>query len=108
MPKRSNTSREIGKLKEEVAGLAQQLGTVVDSAKDDTLGEVRAQMQRVKRSLDDVLAEAGDKGQEAATAVKDVADTFAETIEETMHERPLMTLALAAGVGFVLGAAMRR
>jgi ElaB/YqjD/DUF883 family membrane-anchored ribosome-binding protein len=112
MPKRSNghrsTAKEITKLKEDVAQLAQQLGSVADTATDETLEQVRVQMQRVKSGLDDIFIEAGDRSAEAMDAVRDVAESFSEAIEDTLHRRPLTTLALALGVGFVTGATWRR
>jgi hypothetical protein len=39
-------------LKSDVARLTEQLATVVDTTKDEAIDEVRAQMQRVRRSID--------------------------------------------------------
>jgi ElaB/YqjD/DUF883 family membrane-anchored ribosome-binding protein len=103
-----STAKEIAKLKEDVAQLALQLGNVADTAADGALDQIRAQVQRVRTSLDDVLTEAGDRGHEAADAVRDVAESFSEALEETVHRRPLTTLGLALGVGFLAGASWRR
>src|ERR1700694_6552 len=105
---RSSTAKEIDKLKDDLAQLAQQLSNVADTAADGALDQVRAQVQRVKNSMDEVFAEASDRGQEAAYAVRDVAESFSEALEETLHRRPLTTLGLALGVGFIAGATWRR
>jgi ElaB/YqjD/DUF883 family membrane-anchored ribosome-binding protein len=106
--RRRSTAREVRRLNDDVSQLAQQLGNVADSATDGTFDQIRAQVQRVKTGVDDLLAEVGDKGQEAAEAVRDVAEGFAETLQETLHRRPLTTLGLAVGVGFIFGAMWRR
>jgi ElaB/YqjD/DUF883 family membrane-anchored ribosome-binding protein len=103
-----DTAKEIAKLKDDVGQLAQQLASVADTAADGALDQVRAQVQRVKSSIDDVFAQAGGRGQDAAVAVRDAADSLAETLEETLQQRPLMTLGIALGVGFFAGAAWRR
>jgi len=113
MAKRSSgssgsTTKEIAKLREDVAQLAQQLGNVKDTATDGALDQVRAQIQRVKSGLDDLFAEATDRGQDAAEAVRDVAATLSDAVEDTMHRRPLTTLGLALGAGFIAGATWRR
>jgi ElaB/YqjD/DUF883 family membrane-anchored ribosome-binding protein len=48
------------------------------------------------------------KGREAATAVRDVAGNVADTVEESVQERPLATLGLALGLGFLMGAIWRK
>jgi ElaB/YqjD/DUF883 family membrane-anchored ribosome-binding protein len=115
MAKRSNgrrtsasTTREIAKLRDDLAQVAQQLGTVADKAADGALDQVRAQVQRVKGGIDELFAEASDRGQDAAEAVRDVTETFTEALEDTLHRRPLTTLGLALGVGFIAGATWRR
>jgi ElaB/YqjD/DUF883 family membrane-anchored ribosome-binding protein len=61
-----------------------------------------------KSGIDDVLGQAGDRSHEAADAVREVADSFTESLEETMHRHPLTTLSVALGLGFIAGAAWRR
>jgi ElaB/YqjD/DUF883 family membrane-anchored ribosome-binding protein len=78
---------DIGKLSEQVVDLLQAKGN--------------AAYKRARKQFD---ATTGD----AADAVRDVRDTFAGAIEESVQERPLATLAMAIGVGFVLGAMWRR
>ena len=102
------TARELGKLKEDVAKLAQQLSNVTDSATEETLEKVREQVLRVKSELSDVFGGFGDRSREAGVAIRDVSDTLSEAVEETVHQHPLMTLGLALGVGFLAGAAWRR
>lgn len=102
------TTRELGKLKEDVAKLAQQLSTVTDTATEETLEKFRGQVSRVKSELNDVFGEFGGRGRSAGAAVRDIGDTLSDAVEETMHQHPLTTLGLALGVGFLAGAAWRR
>ena len=95
-------------LKSDVARLTEQLATVADTTKDEAIDEVRAQMQRVRRTIDGLMSEASDRGQEAVEAVREAAEDFSETLEDSMHRRPLTTLALAVAFGFICGVAWRR
>jgi ElaB/YqjD/DUF883 family membrane-anchored ribosome-binding protein len=52
--------------------------------------------------------DAQDTGRQAAGAVREISDTVVETIDESIRSRPYTTLAIVAGLGFVLGAALRR
>lgn len=102
------TTRELGKLKEDVAKLAQQLSNVTDTATEETLEKFRGQVLRVKSELNDVFGEFGDRSRSAGAAVRDIGDTLSDAVEETMQQHPLTTLGLALGVGFLAGAAWRR
>jgi ElaB/YqjD/DUF883 family membrane-anchored ribosome-binding protein len=54
------------------------------------------------------LSYAGRKGQEAVDSTRDVGDTLAVAVEKSVTKRPYTTLALALGLGFLLGATWRR
>jgi ElaB/YqjD/DUF883 family membrane-anchored ribosome-binding protein len=72
-----------------------------------------------KASVESVIAEAGEKGQqalnyagkkgqEAIDNVRGVGDTLAVAIEKSVSTRPYTTLALAVAAGFLFGATWRR
>ena len=46
----------------------------------------------------------GRQGREAAEGVKDVAANFGDALEESLRNRPMSTVAMAAAAGFVIGA----
>jgi ElaB/YqjD/DUF883 family membrane-anchored ribosome-binding protein len=88
-------------LRDDVARLAQQIADIFAARG----GKV---WQRARASVDEALADAEDRGQDAVDAVREVGDNMAEAIDKSLHERPYTTLALALGLGFLLGAAWRR
>jgi ElaB/YqjD/DUF883 family membrane-anchored ribosome-binding protein len=67
-----------------------------------------AAWSRAKSSMDDVLADAQDKGRDAAGAVREVSDHFVEALDESIKKRPYTTLAIVAGIAFLFGATWRR
>jgi ElaB/YqjD/DUF883 family membrane-anchored ribosome-binding protein len=90
-----------------------------DSAMDDLASKGAAAFREAKASVESVLADAGDKGQqalnyagqkgqEAMNNVREVGDTLAVAIEKSVAKRPFTTLALAVGLGFLFGATWRR
>jgi ElaB/YqjD/DUF883 family membrane-anchored ribosome-binding protein len=99
---------DLQSLREDIARLADQVGNSVAETGDDALGEAKAQLRRIKDNMDAIISGAGEKGREAGEAVRDVADNFTDAIEESLHTRPLTTLAMAIGVGIVVGATWRR
>ena len=66
--------------------------------------------QRAKAGVDEAVAEMRDEhGAEATVeALRDVSEHFVGALDESIKTRPYTTLALAAGLGFLLGAILRR
>jgi ElaB/YqjD/DUF883 family membrane-anchored ribosome-binding protein len=96
-----NMESDLQALRDDFARLAEQVSDILANKGD-------AAWQSAKASVDDVIAEAGDKGREAVDAMREVTDHFVEAVDESLKERPYTTLAIAAGVGFVLGMIWRR
>ncbi len=95
-------------LRDDVGHLAQQVADLVSTTSSDTLSEAKAQIFRIRDHIDDLITGANTKGREAADAMRDVTDNVTNAVEESLQTRPFTTLALAAGLGFVLGAIWRR
>jgi ElaB/YqjD/DUF883 family membrane-anchored ribosome-binding protein len=96
-----NIESDMQSLRDDFARLAEQVGDILANKGD-------AAWQRAKSSVDDVLADAQDKGREAVGAMRDVSDNFVEAIDESLEKRPYTTLAIVAGLGFLFGAMWRR
>jgi ElaB/YqjD/DUF883 family membrane-anchored ribosome-binding protein len=81
---------------------------LADQVADILAGKGAAVWRHAKAGMDEAVSEAQDKGQEAAEAVREVSNHFVEALDESIKTRPYTTLALAAGLAFLLGAAWRR
>jgi ElaB/YqjD/DUF883 family membrane-anchored ribosome-binding protein len=92
---------DLQKLREDFHRLADQVAEILANRGN-------AAWRRAKSSVDEVVADAQDKGRDAASAVREVSDHFVEVIDESIKTRPYTTLALVAGIAFLFGAAWRR
>jgi ElaB/YqjD/DUF883 family membrane-anchored ribosome-binding protein len=63
---------------------------------------------RARSNIEGVVSDATAKGQDAVHAVREVGDTVADAIDESLKRRPYTSLAIAAGIGFLFGATWRR
>lgn len=111
--KRSSTTvqdvrAQLGELNDGLSQLADQVRDLVTSTGDSALGEMRSRASRVRGNLDNVVALAGDRGRQAQAAVGDAARSAAGTLSEAFCTRPLLTLVVAIGVGYLLASARRR
>lgn len=93
--------KDLQALRDDFARLAEQVGAILSN-------KGNAAWRRAKTSVDGAVADAQAKGQEAASAVREVSDNFVAAIDESIHERPYTTLAIAIGLGFIFGATWRR
>ncbi|SRR6266545_5085366 len=75
---------------------------------DDLAAKGAAAFREAKAGVESVIADAGEKGQQAMNNVRQVGDTFAGAIEKSITTRPYTTLALAVVAGFLFGATWRR
>ncbi len=89
-----NVQDDLKALKNDMSKLAQQVVNMASDKGGDAFRKAKKQI--------------GDAAGEATDAVREVRDTFADAVEDSLKERPYTTLALAVGLGFILGAAWRR
>jgi ElaB/YqjD/DUF883 family membrane-anchored ribosome-binding protein len=100
--------RDLQVMRSDVSRLAQQMTTLLSATGSEALREVKAQMSRAKQTLDSALADAGEKGRHAMDTVRQRADTALDELEDSVRRRPFASLALALGLGFLVGAIWRR
>lgn len=55
----------------------------------------------------DLAGRVADKGREATEAVQEVSRTLKDALDTSLKDQPMATLAVAAALGFVLGALWR-
>jgi len=62
------------------------------------------QVGRVADSIEGAATRVREQGREASHQVREVASNFQGALERSIEKQPMATLAVAAAVGFVLGA----
>ena len=65
-------------------------------------------LQQARAQVDAALDDASERGGVMMEAAQDAATTIEETLEDVITQRPLATVALALGVGFLIGVTWRR
>jgi ElaB/YqjD/DUF883 family membrane-anchored ribosome-binding protein len=95
-------------IRNDISKLTQQMSDLVDQTKDTAMAQVKTQVRRAQEAANSALTDAQASGKEAVDAFRDVADTFGDAIDDSLKRRPYATLAVAAGIGFLFGAAWKR
>jgi len=93
--------KDLQTLREDVLRLAGQVSTLVSATSDQAMGDVK---QRI-RQMGDTVSDLSERGKGIAT---DMIDDVGASLEQNMRTRPLATIAVAVGLGFVVGALWRR
>jgi ElaB/YqjD/DUF883 family membrane-anchored ribosome-binding protein len=104
----ADIERQLEILRNDISALTQKMSDLASEAKDDTMAQVKSQVRSAKAQVDSAISGAQESGREAVDAFRDVADTFGDALEDSLKRRPYATLAIAAGIGFLFGAAWRR
>jgi ElaB/YqjD/DUF883 family membrane-anchored ribosome-binding protein len=59
---------------------------------------------RVAAQVESTVSDLAQRGREASRSVREVTDNFGTALDRSLEKQPMTTLALAVGVGFILGA----
>ena len=97
-----------GDIQSDLQALRDDFGRLAEQVSDILASKGNAAWRRARSSVDGVMADAQDKGREAAGAMREVSDNFVGAIDESIKARPYTTLAIVAGLGFLFGATWRR
>jgi ElaB/YqjD/DUF883 family membrane-anchored ribosome-binding protein len=71
---------------------------------EDLANKASDQIDRVVSSVEQTARSIADQGRQAGEQVGVVADNFKSAVDKSVKDQPLTTLAVAAAVGFVIGA----
>jgi ElaB/YqjD/DUF883 family membrane-anchored ribosome-binding protein len=80
----------------------------IEAALDDITTKGAAAFRDTKASVNRAVSDAAEKGQEALQGAREVRDSVADAILESVRTRPYTTLAIAGAIGFLYGAMRRR
>jgi ElaB/YqjD/DUF883 family membrane-anchored ribosome-binding protein len=105
---RDAASKASGEMQDDLQKLREDFHRLADQVAAILANRGNTAWRRAKSSVDEALADAHDKGIDAAGAVREASDHFIEAIDESIKARPYTTLAIVAGIAFLFGATWRR
>ena len=79
-----------------------------EAAINDIADRGIAAIRGARTGIEDAAAEIGETGREALQGARDVRDTLADAVLNSIKTRPYTTLAIAGLIGFAYGALRRR
>jgi len=104
--------KDMTAVKTEIAHLSEQITDAVNALGAIAQTETRRGLKRARANVDALASGASDRAGAAAGAMtavaQDTASSIGDTLADAIEERPVASLALAMGLGFLIGVTWRR
>jgi len=84
--------------------MAQSASTQTRNAADELADKAANLAERTGDRIERTAQDLADQGRQATEQVQVVAENFKTAVDKSVKDQPLTTLAVAAGIGFVIGA----
>ena len=100
--------KDLAAVKNDISALTDQITDVLNSFAGTASKQARRGYKQARAHADQAMDDMSDRGAAAMEAAQDAAYSIEESLEDVIAQRPLATVGLALGIGFLIGAAWRR
>lgn len=100
--------KEIAGVKNDISVLTERIREALSAFSGQATRKARRGYREARRNIDAALSDAQAQGNAAVEAAQEAAASIEETLENAIQERPIAAIALAAGLGFLIGVTWRR
>jgi ElaB/YqjD/DUF883 family membrane-anchored ribosome-binding protein len=104
---RRAASAASGDIQADLEALRQDVSRLTGEIADIMSSKGGVAWDRAKANVEGLVSDATAKGQDAVDAVREVSDNMIGALDESLKKRPYTTLAIAVGIGFLLGISRR-
>ncbi|TYO66639.1 DUF883 domain-containing protein [Bradyrhizobium hipponense] len=105
---RERLEKDISAVKSDIAALTDQIADALNTFSKSTSKQARRGYRQARENMDSAIDDMSERGSAMMDAAQDAYGSIEETLEDAITQRPLATVALALGIGFLIGAAWRR
>lgn len=107
-PQYERLEKDVTAVKNDIAALTDQITDALNSFAGTATKQARRGYKQARANVDAAIDEASERGSAMMGAAQDAASSIEETLEDVITQRPLVTVGLALGLGFLIGATWRR
>jgi ElaB/YqjD/DUF883 family membrane-anchored ribosome-binding protein len=100
--------KDVTAVKNDIAALTDQITDALNTFAGTAKKQARRGYKQARANVDTALDDASERGGAMLDAAQDAAYSIEESLEEVIAQRPLATVGLALGIGFVIGMTWRR
>ena len=100
--------KEVTAVKNDIAALTEQITDALNAFAGEAGKQARRGYKQARANVDSALDDASARGGAMLDAAQDAAYSIEETLEDVITQRPLATVGVALGLGFLIGLTWRR
>jgi ElaB/YqjD/DUF883 family membrane-anchored ribosome-binding protein len=100
--------KDLRAVKNDISALTEQLTDILNSYSEKASKEARRGFKQARARADEMSSDWSERGMAVYEDARDAAYSMEETLEDSIQERPFAAVALAAGIGFLIGAAWKK
>lgn len=100
--------KDVTAVKTDIAALTDQISDAINTFAGAARKQAKRGYKQARAQVDSTMDDVSDRGGAMMEAAQDAAHSIEETLEEVVTQRPLATVGLALGLGFLIGATWRR
>jgi len=100
--------KDVANVKNDISALADQITDALNTLAGTASKQARRGYKNARANVDSVVDDLSERSGAMMGAAQDAAASVEETLENVITERPLATVGLALGLGFLIGVTWRR
>ena len=100
--------KDVANVKNDISALADQITDALNTLAGTASKQARRGYKNARANVDSVVDDLSERSSAMMGAAQDAAASVEETLENVITERPLATVGLALGLGFLVGVTWRR
>jgi ElaB/YqjD/DUF883 family membrane-anchored ribosome-binding protein len=100
--------REVAAVKNDISALTDQITDALNSFAGSAKKQARRGYKQAQANVDSAVEDLSERGGAVMDAAQETVSSIEETLEDVIQQRPLATVGLALGLGFLIGVTWRR
>lgn len=95
-------------MKNDISALTEQITDALNAFAGSAGKQARRSYRDARANVDATVDDMSERGSAMMDSAYDAASSLEESLEDAIAQRPLATVGIALGIGFLIGAAWRR
>lgn len=100
--------KEVAAVKDDISALTDQITDALNTFAGSAKKQARRGYKQARANVDSAVEDISERGSAVMDAAHDTVSSIEETLEDVIQQRPLATVGLALGLGFLIGLTWRR
>ena len=100
----ATTKQNLQSLRDEFGALTAEVAKLMEASDQHNADELKDRIAKLRAKFEGAVSGAGNSGSDP---IHELSENIADVVEGSLRERPIATLAVALGLGFIIGATLR-